>query len=231
MFMEEVGLLELCIKFILLLTKNIYYILKSTLIICALLILIFFNNSKAQNGYVITNTDSLIEGFLKYKRSFETKKFEIELWRTKKDKNPLHYSLTSIKEYAIKKDTFRVVQNFHPFPDEDLLIDVLELSLIVRGKLSLYSTLELKNDHYPIKIHTGSAPMAPSMHYYDKEKLITYIIEDDNGNIVALDRNGFDTTLNRFLDYEKYARKVRSKKFRYKDIPELIRFYNKEMEI
>jgi len=228
MFMEEVGLLELCIKFILLLTKNIYYILKSTLIICALFILIFFNNSKAQNGYVITNTDSLIEGFLKYKRSFETKKFEIELWRTKKDKNPLHYSLTSIKEYAIKKDTFRVVQNFHPFPDEDLLIDVLELSLIVRGKLSLYSTFELKNNYYLIRVHIGSGPTPPPI---PQDQQIIYIIEDDNGNVVALHRRDFETTLTRFLDYERYSRKVKTKKFRYKDIPELIRLYNNEMEI
>ncbi|MEM6736600.1 MAG: hypothetical protein AAF620_11080 [Bacteroidota bacterium] len=176
---------------------------------------------QAQKGYLITENDSLLKGYLKYQRNYLNGRPEIELWKTKKDKNPKRYAMVDIQEYGTKKDTFRVVTEFYPFKEESTYIPYIELKLLSRGKVNLFVTNELNG-------RTWSAPGAGGsmMSYQSRQK--TYILEDRFGEIIAIDRENMAEDLSYFLDYNKYARKLTSVPFKYKQIPELIKLFNKE---
>lgn len=176
---------------------------------------------KAQNGYIITRNDERIIGYLKYQRNYLDGHPEIELWKTKRDENPKKYAMVNIQEYGIKKDTFKIVTEFYPFKEEATYIPYIELKLLNRGKVNLYVTNELNG-------RTWSAPGAGGsmVSYQSREK--TYILEDQYGEIIAIDREKMTEDLSYFLDYNKYARKLTSERFKYKQIPELIELYNKE---
>ena len=57
----------------------------------------------AQNGYVRLGNDSTIIGYLKYYTSIKDGHPGIEVWRTKKDKEPIRIPKWQIDEYAIKR--------------------------------------------------------------------------------------------------------------------------------
>lgn len=176
---------------------------------------------KAQNGYVITKNDDLIEGYIKYQRNYQDGHLEIEIWKTKGDRNPKKYSLVNIKEYGIKRDTFRIVTEFYPFIGEATYIPCIELKLIHRGKVNLYLTYELTGKKY-------TPPGLLDPRTYDQPRQKTYILEDQYGKMLAINRLQMTEDLSYFLDYNKYARKLTDKVFEYKQIPALIKLYNSE---
>ena len=84
-----------------------------SVILIALTLLV--HSTWGQNGYVKLNNDSTLVGYLKYYHSIQDGSLGIEFWQTKKDKNPRKISRQVIDEYAIKKDTFKVLHQFKPF--------------------------------------------------------------------------------------------------------------------
>lgn len=92
----------------------------------------------AQNGYVKLTNDSIISGFVKYYTSLEGKQ-GLEVWKTKRDKDPRRIEMTGIYGYAIGKDTFRVLRAFTPFDDARTYYEVVQARVLVSGKVNLYS--------------------------------------------------------------------------------------------
>jgi hypothetical protein len=206
--------------------------MKKTIFILFLVCLTF--NGYSQKGYIITQSDSLKIGFLKYQRN-DKSQLEIELWETKRDKNPKKYLLSELNEYAIKKDTFRVFTNVYPYKGESLFFDILELRIIKKGKLNLYSGFEIDggigNDLFIAGTrNTAEAQMAlnPSFNLrgFTISKRI-FVIEDNTGNIQVINRKDFIDDLSMFLNYDKYSAKLPNQKLLYDDIPKLIELYNR----
>jgi hypothetical protein len=106
----------------------------------------------AQNGYVIRKErDTTIIGYLKYFHAISDGQQGIEVWKTKKDRDPLQLNMSQIFEYAIRKDTFRVLHNFKPFSRTSTYFDVAEAVIVARGKVNL---LLIKNYQNPSRVST-----------------------------------------------------------------------------
>jgi hypothetical protein len=69
----------------------------------------------------------------------------LELWRSKKDKNPLKILLNNVQEYAINKDTFRILRNFKLYEDRDDYFDFIETKVISKGKVNLFIVDNYRN--------------------------------------------------------------------------------------
>jgi hypothetical protein len=93
-----------------------------------------------QNGYVkLIDSDSTMFGFIKRLTP------GLELWRSKKDKNPLKILLNNVQEYAINKDTFRILRNFKLYEDRDDYFDFIETKVISKGKVNLFIVDNYRN--------------------------------------------------------------------------------------
>ena len=107
----------------------------------------------AQNGYVKLDNDSTIIGYLKYYTSIKDGHPGIEVWKTKKDKEPRRIPKWKIHEYAIKKDTFRVLTQFKPFHDTPTYFELVEATLKSSGKVNLYVIPKLSKHQQSKYIH------------------------------------------------------------------------------
>jgi hypothetical protein len=91
-----------------------------------------------QEGYIKLLNDSTLHGYLRKYVSFQDSHQGFELWRTKNDKSPRKIPKVDISEYAIKKDTFKVLQQYRPFDNQKTYFEIVDALLISRGKVDLY---------------------------------------------------------------------------------------------
>lgn len=183
----------------------------------------------AQNGYVKLKNDSVIIGYVKYYTTISEGQQGFEIWKTKKDKNPLRILKTSVWEYAIKKDTFRILQNFRPFEETNTYFDLVEAKLISRGKVDLYVIENYQNSNR-ISTYTGGG-------------LIPAIIDESMGNftymyVVENSKSGYlrglsskkEKLMETLRDFfpDQYLEKYNElkEKITYKTIPSLVKLYN-----
>lgn len=156
-------------------------------IVKTFLVLIFVFSTHflfGQNGYIHFGKDSIAEGYLKTYISFMDGRKVVELWKTKKDKNPLKISIRDINGYAIKKDTFKILKQFTPFHNSNLYFEVIEARLKLSGKINLY-IIENLGSQSNISTYAGGglvpalldAALADTM---ESESYI-YILEGENG--------------------------------------------------
>jgi len=124
-----------------------------------------------QNGYVKLRNDSTHLGYLRYYVSIKDGHQGIELWRTKRDKEPLKIPKQTIDEYAIKKDTFKVLHRFKPFHDTQTYFELVDAKLKSRGKINLYIIENYQNTNR-VSTYTGGG-------------LIPILIDESLGNILT----------------------------------------------
>jgi hypothetical protein len=172
-----------------------------------------------QNGYIKLKNDSIRVGYLRSYVSFEDGHQGIELWRTKSDKKPLKIPKHDIDEYAIKKDTFRVLRNFKPFQDSKEYFEMVDAKLQARGKINLYVI-----ENY--KTTTTVTPTGGTMSYgFD-----LYVLEDIETGIIKglpFKKEKLVESLIEFFP-EKYVSKYTSVKGKitHKSVPDLVRLFN-----
>ena len=110
--------------------------------------LVSFLSLKAQNGYIRLSTDSLLTGYIKTVYDFNDNQHVLEFWRTKNDKDPARFFKSEIEEYAINKDTFRILRNFQPFPSGDFFLHDIDAEVLQSGRIEL---LKVRNPYYKDK--------------------------------------------------------------------------------
>ena len=194
-----------------------------------LMILTFSLRLAAQNGYVIlSERDAAIVGYLKYFHAISDGQQGIEVWKTKKDKDPLQLKMSQIFEYAIKKDTFRVLHNFKPFSRTSTYFDIVEAEIIARGKVNL---LLIRNYQNPSRVstYTGGGLIPAIIDETMGNYSYMYLLEDPSGYLRAVppkDEQLKDALLDFFP--EDYLKKYGAAKqtIRYKDLPDLVSAYN-----
>ncbi len=153
----------------------------------------------------------------------------LEVWKTKTDKNPRRFPKTTIAEYAIKKDTFRVIHQFKPFEKTNTYFELTEARALSRGKVNLYI---IDNYANPQRVSTytrgGLIPalIDESMGNYT----YMYLLEEvETGFLKALSskKEELKETLVEFFP-EKYISKYNQVKggINYKAIPDLVKLYN-----
>jgi hypothetical protein len=182
----------------------------------------------AQNGYVILNeSDAVIVGYLKYFHAIRDGEQGIEVWETKKDRVPLQLRMSQIFEYAMKKDTFRVLQNFKPFPKSSIYFGIVEAEILARGKVNL---LLIRNYQNPSRVSTytggGLIPaiIDESMGNYS----YMYLLEDRSGYLRAVSPKDKELkeVLSDFFPDGYLNRYASPQAIRYKDLPDLVKAYN-----
>jgi hypothetical protein len=110
--------------------------------------------TNAQNGYIRLSSDSTLSGYIKTVFDRDDHQHVLEFWRTKNDKDPVRIRKSDVEEYAIHKDTFRILKNFQPFPPADFFLDDTDAKVLQSGRIEL---LSVRNPYYRDK--SGPLPM------------------------------------------------------------------------
>lgn len=191
------------------------------------LVTVLTTQAWGQSGYVKLDNDSTLVGFLRHYISAEDGHQGFELWRTKKDKNPLKIPKRTINEYAIKKDTFKVLHQFKPFHDSEMYFEMIDAKRKSSGKVNLYMLEYYKNIVNVVIPYNGAYKVDYSSPWTYQ---FIYILENkENSYLKALPtkRGKLKEELINFFP-EKYVLKYEEVygEIHYKSIPELVKLYN-----
>ncbi len=182
-----------------------------------------------QNGYIKLDNDSTLVGYLRYYVSSKDGHQGIELWRTKKDKAPLKIPKRTIYEYAIKKDTCKVLHQFKPFHDTQTYFELVDAKLKSSGKVNLYIIEDYQNINR-VSTYTGGGLIPGIIDESLRIHTYIYILEDKEiGFLKALPskKGKLQESLMDFFP-EKYIIKYDEVKgeINYQSIPDLVKLYN-----
>ena len=182
----------------------------------------------SQTGYVKLDNDSVFAGYIRRYVAIAGADNGYEIWKTKNDKHPRRFSIRDIREYVIKKDTFRVFHNFQPFHDHDMYYEVLEVKAEQRGKVDLYSILT-KNAQ-PMSTPGGLSVMIRLPDKKIGKSLILFFLENPQTGFVRglpVDGEELKEALRDFFPDRYIERYEQEKgKIAYKSVPGLVRLYN-----
>jgi hypothetical protein len=196
-----------------------------------LLTILTFSSFKlsGQNGYIKLDSDSTLVGYLRYYVAIKDGHQGIELWRTKKDKNPLKIPKRAISEYAIKKDTFKVLHQFQPFHGTQTYFEVVDAKLKSRGKVNLYIIENYQNVNR-VSTYTGGGLIPAIIDESLGNHTYMYILEDKKTGFLKALPSKKEKLKESLMDFfpEKYIIKYDEVKgeISYKSVPDLVELYN-----
>jgi hypothetical protein len=186
-------------------------------------------NLYAQNGYIKWGDDSMRVGYLRTYVALKNGQQGIELWRTKKDKLPLKIPKAKISEYAIKKDTFKVLHQYKPFPNRSIYFELVDAKLKVSGKVNLYIIENFHNANRVSNYTVGGlipAIIDEGMGNFT----FLYILEDRKTGFIKAMSSRKEELMESLLDFfpENYIIKYGSVKgeIKYRSLPEVVKLYN-----
>jgi hypothetical protein len=186
-------------------------------------------NSRGQNGYVKLDGDSTIYGYLRYYNSIKDGHQGIELWRTKTDKEPLKIPKEKIDEYAIRKDTFKVLHQFKPFHDTETYFELVDAKLKISGKIGLYVINSYQNVNR-VSTYTGGGLIPAIIDESLGNNSFIYILEDKATGFLKAIPSKKEKLKESLIDFfpEKYVNKYIqvNGELKYKTIPDLVKLYN-----
>ena len=182
-----------------------------------------------QNGYIKLDNDSTLVGYLRYYVAIKDGHQGIELWRTKKDREPLKIPKRTINEYAIKKDTFKVLHQFKPFHDSQTYFELVDAKLKSRGKVNLYVVENYQNVNR-VSTYTEGGLIPAIIDESLGNHTYMYILEDKETGFLKALPSKKEKLKESLMDFfpEKYIIKydeVRGE-LNYKSIPDLVKLYN-----
>jgi hypothetical protein len=185
-----------------------------------------------QNGYIrLLDNDSVLTGFVRpYAGNLPGEM--LEFWKTKYDKNPRRISKDDIFEYAIKRDTVRILHRYQPFVDESMYFERLEVPIRHGKKINIMS-VQLGNPNptlIPSAVGTmGVGVSVPIIILYPGHPYL-YLLEDTNGGLPrAIPPKGepIIDALKEFFPVrylERYAEEFGP--IKYQHIPKIVNLFN-----
>jgi hypothetical protein len=187
-----------------------------------------------QNGFIRFSRDSIIRGYIKYYISPKNREEQLEFWKTKNDKSPVRISKRDIDEYAIGKDTFRILENFRPFDSEEFYFDVIDAKIIQSGKIELLSMVNpfYQSNAMPLPVPVGNTVILVTFtdSALNNLKTIKVLHNRKTGFIKGVPPEGksFEDVIADFFSEAALKSYVTTtgKKIRYKDLQALVKFYN-----
>jgi len=190
------------------------------------LILFTTQNLCAQqfDGFVITNKDSLIRGYMKI--DLDGLKGRRILITDDKREKPKSFHLNDLKYYCYRKDTFAILRDFYPFEDDDYRVEEIEAKVLVgKGKTKLYHATfpDYQDRVIMFQSPTGGMPG------YGKVAYSTYVVRDRKNNLIGIpyEKEKFIETMKQIVgDNQELMQKIQNKELRYKDTKKIIRIYN-----
>lgn len=182
-----------------------------------------------QNGYIRLKNDSILIGFIRHATLENSGERGLEFWRSKTDKNPRKISKGDIIEYAIKKDTFKVIHQFKPFESDDTYFEVAEAQLLSSGNVWLYK-LEINPNNKNIPLGSGGGVSNIPVRIYINNYSVIYLLEYPKTNDVRALPTEDDKLHEALKDFfsERFITRYEEVKgkIKYRTIPDLVKFYN-----
>ena len=180
-----------------------------------------------QNGYVRLENDSIVRGYLRYYTPINDVNRGIEVWRTKKDKNPLKIPRYIVSEYAIEKDTFKVFHRFRPFEKGNTYFEVADAKLRVSGKVNLYFIDNTQNN---VSTYTGGGLLPGLLDENIGNQPYIYVLEDKATGFYKALPSKKEKLKEALMEVfpERYVIRYGEVKgeIKYKSIPALVELYN-----
>lgn len=202
--------------------------MKAILSILISALLLINTKSIAQFGYVKLGKDSILKGYIKPFRTAADSKDGLEVWKTKSDKKPIKILKVNIQEYAIGKDTVKVLHDFEPFSGEDLYFQNADATYTSRGKINLLTIKDYRN----FALIARQMPLPVGLYIVFKRVgkfPFIYVLETKSGLIKAMPSENAELH-QALLDFfpESFLQRYEKEKkeIKYKNLPELIEFYN-----
>ena len=198
--------------------------MKKSILFTLFLVTIASSGNVAQSfdGYVITKTGEKLEGFLRFDQHHREKGYQIKLYQSKKSLDPLIFYTFEVDEYAYKKDTIKILKNFYPYREDNLHIKQVEVKIHSRGKVMLYEMEE--------KILLpgfGATVQGMGLSIGGTIKNTIFLLEDHIGYKAGIKKDNYkESLLDFFRECSKCKYFINGRKFKYKDIPELVRRVN-----
>lgn len=180
-----------------------------------------FSYTQDINGYVVTEQNVMIRGNVRILGDQYGRKISINDGKSYFTRT---FYINDLKSYAYKKDTFAILNAFHPFEGEDYLAENIEAKVLVsKGELKLYY-VTLPDYGYTYVSHGPN-----SMGGYVRTSYKTYVIEYSN-NLYGVkngDKESFIKSISVALaDNEALLKRIRNNEFKYKDMKKIITIYN-----
>lgn len=195
--------------------------------IFSLILSAFAFHASAQNGYLKLTNDSTFTGYLKYYASVSDGRPGIEFWRTKNDKSPRRIPKQQISEYAIRKDTFKVLHKFKPFHDGDTYFEIADAKLKSSGKINLYI---VDNSQNRVSTYTGGGLIPAIIDESSGNHPFLYLLEDNRSGYIGALSSKKDKLREALRDFfpDAYLTKYAEVKgeIKYKSVPDLVKLYN-----
>ena len=180
-----------------------------------------------QNGYVRLENESIVTGYLRYYTPINDVNRGIEVWRTKKDKNPLKISRHTVSEYAIEKDTFKVLHRFRPFEKGSTYFELVDAKLKKSGKVNLYF---IDNSQNSVSTYTGGGLLPALIDESIGNQPYIYVLEDKATGFYKALPSKKDKLKEALIEFfpERYVVRYGEVKgeIKYKSIPALVELYN-----
>lgn len=178
-----------------------------------------------QNGYIKFHKHSIAEGYVSIHEAKKIHEQQIEIRQSEDDPHPKHYHKKDIVEYAIMKDTFRILKDFYPYEIQEIYFDLVEARVIQSGKISL---LRIDNAHQMISKSAGGSV---SSEFHDETATKVphmFVLHDTENNYfrgIPTRKEKFEEVIPDFFSdnvlalYEKEHGKIH-----YKDLEKLVKF-------
>jgi hypothetical protein len=196
-----------------------------------------FHVLNAQNGYVkLKDPDSTLVGFVRLYVPVANGPHGLEVWRDKRDPEPMRISKTEISEYAINKDTFRILHQFKPFASASTFYEYIEAQVVSGGKVTLLSIVNYQDPGSATIFMGGDlGPLAIDIVAWrnDLQRIMgaqskMYVLENRNGYSAVSPRK--KELRESLLDFfpDKFVEKYESVygEVNYRHLDDMVRFYN-----
>jgi hypothetical protein len=174
------------------------------------------------NGYVVTKDNIVIRGNIRILADQQGKKISVNDGKSYFTRT---FYINELNAYAHKKDTFAILNSFHPFEGEDYLAESVEAKVLVsKGELKLYYVTFA--DYGSIH-ESGSDYNTAGFTYRTSYK--TYVIEYSNNfyGVKNGDQESFIKSISLALaDNEALLKRIKSNEFKYKDMKKIISIYS-----
>lgn len=198
-----------------------------------LLTVLSISTIAAQNGYVKLEDGTVIEGYIRFEISSDNGERFIELWKTKKDKNPERYEYCELIEYGHNKNIVRILKNFYPYEDKDEpFYECVEAPVLSRGKIDLL----ILHDHTQFKIAnvTGGGLIPTAVDHSMGNSGILYVLFDNSTNYARAveKKDKFYASIKEFIEDDySLLRSIYLKEFKYRHIRKIVDMYNDNVDL
>ncbi|HYC85596.1 MAG TPA: hypothetical protein VEB86_10255 [Chryseosolibacter sp.] len=179
--------------------------------------------ASAQDGYIKFRNNQLVTGKVKVHYAASVHEHQVEITPAGDEANPKRYHKKDISEYAIHKDTFRILKEFYPYEVEEIYYELIDAKVLRSGKVSL---LQIHNSYTSL-----DKGLFETLHDQNPSQVsYFYVLQDTESNFVKgvpSKKDKFKLVLQEFFSEEVLAAYEKAHgPVHFRDLEKLVAFSN-----